>query len=133
MYYPNLTFILLQQARSLADTAINEACQYLSEKLPHITSPFQMAIVAYALSAARHSSREDAYSLLKRMKRESKWISVMISFLKVKLWSLMPALSSLDSHYDLCTDCGMAGLKGKCLFTSRMHEEGKGSVQPIAE
>ena len=58
-----------QEASSAVASVNQQAAQYLATKVPHITDPYQMAIVAYALQAANHRSRDDAYNRLKAMRR----------------------------------------------------------------
>jgi len=54
----------MQYAKQRADAAAGRAADYLETKIMHITDPFQMAIVTYALQVAHHKSALTAYNQL---------------------------------------------------------------------
>jgi len=57
----------MQDAKQRADAAAGRAADYLASKIMYITDPFQMAILTYALQAARHKDRVTAYNRLRPM------------------------------------------------------------------
>nr|UCK81481.1 macroglobulin-complement related protein-like 3 [Arenicola marina] len=72
---------LTGEAKTLADQATEQAAAYLSTKIAAITDPFQMAITAYALQAAAHKTRDEAFNKLRNMNRSDEntyWAGIEI-------------------------------------------------------
>ena len=49
------------------DAAAGRGANYLATKIMHVTDPFQMAILTYALQVARHKGHDMAYKRLQPM------------------------------------------------------------------
>ncbi|XP_037084851.1 CD109 antigen-like [Pollicipes pollicipes] len=56
--------------RARANDAKIGAIRYLEQQLPSLSRPYEVAVVAYALSLANSGERDVAYNLLDRMKRK---------------------------------------------------------------
>jgi len=57
----------MQEAKQRADAAAGRGADYLATKIMHITDPFQMAIVTYALQVSHHKGHDMAYKRLRPM------------------------------------------------------------------
>jgi len=71
----------IQNAKQRADAAADRAADYLATKIMHITDPFQMAILTYALQVSHHKQADTAYNWLTPMGSEhdtSMWTLLMI-------------------------------------------------------
>jgi len=57
----------VQEAKQKSEAAADRAADYLASKIMHVTDPFQMAILTYALQAAHHKQADTAYNRLRPM------------------------------------------------------------------
>jgi len=71
----------IQEAKQRADASAGRGADYLATKIMHITDPFQMAIVTYALQVSHHKQADTAYNRLTPMGGEHDTSMLTVLFL----------------------------------------------------